>query len=71
MAEVTSEPRIFMRHIRQAKLCSGGTRTWWRDNGLNWSDFLVNGIEGEALLATGDPLAMRVVEAARAERDGR
>lgn len=70
MVEVTSEPRVFMRHIRQAKLCAGGTRTWWKNNGLDWNDFLKNGIPGEALLATGDPLAQRPVEAARAERDG-
>jgi hypothetical protein len=69
--EVTSEPRVFMRHIRQAKLCSGGTRTWWKDNGLDWNDFLKNGIPGEVLLATGDPLAERPVQAARVERDGR
>lgn len=71
MTEVTSEPHVFMRHIRQAKLCAGGTRTWWKDNGLDWTDFLKNGIPGEKLLATGDPLARRPVEAARAERDGR
>lgn len=71
MTEVTSEPRIYTRHIRQAKLCMGGTRTWWKDNGLDWNDFVKNGIPGEKLLATGDPLARRPVEAARAERDGR
>lgn len=70
MPEVTSEPRVFMRHIRRAKLCAGGTRTWWKDNGLDWNDFLKNGIPGEKLLETGDPFAQRVVEIARAEQDG-
>ncbi len=70
MAEVTSEPRVFMRHIRMARLCSGGTRDWWKHNGLNWSDFLAGGVAGETLLQTGDPFAVRVVEIARAERDG-
>lgn len=67
MSEVTSEPRVFMRHIRMAKLCAPGTRGWWRKHGLDWRDFVKNGIEGEKLIATGDPLAMRVVEAARSE----
>jgi len=60
-----------MRHIRQARLCSGGTRTWWKEHGFDWTDFLKNGIAGERLIETGDPLALRPVVAARAERDGR
>ena len=70
MSEVTSEPRCFIRHIRAARLCSGGTRQWWSAHNLDWNDFLANGIDGGALLNTGDPLAMRVVEAARAEQNG-
>lgn len=69
--EVTSEPHVYMKHIRAAKLCAGGTRKWWTDNGLDWNDFLKNGIAGERLIETGDPLALRPVEAARTERDGR
>lgn len=68
--EVTSEPQVFMRHIRKAKICSGGARDWWAHNGLIWTDFLAGGISGEKLLETGDPFAKRVVEIARAERDG-
>lgn len=71
MTEVTSEPRVYTTHIRAAKLCMGGTRQWWKANGLDWNDFIKNGIPGETLIATGDPLALRPVEAARAERDGR
>lgn len=69
--EVTSEPICRMRHLRTAKICSSGARAWWPRNGLNWQDFLANGIPGEKLLETGDPFARRVVEIARAERDGR
>lgn len=69
--EVTSEPRVYMRHIRMAKLCASGTRTWWSAQGLDWNGFLSEGIPGETLVATGDPLAMRPVMAARSERDGR
>lgn len=69
--EVTSEPVCWMRHLRTAKICSGGARSWWPRNGLDWNDFLKNGIPGEKLLETGDPFARRVVEIARAERDGR
>lgn len=70
MTEVSSEPRVYMRHVRQAKRCSSGTRNWWAKHGLDWRDFVKNGIAGEVLVATGDPMALEVVEFARAERDG-
>jgi hypothetical protein len=70
VTEVTSEPRIYMRHIRQAKRCKSGTQNWWVKHGLDWRDFVKNGIAGEVLVATGDPMALEVVEFARAERDG-
>jgi hypothetical protein len=60
-----------MRHIRAAKLCSPGVRVWWKQQGFDWNDFLTNGIEAERLIETGDPVAMRPVEAARAEQHGR
>lgn len=59
-----------MRHVRAAKFCSAGARTWWKHHGLDWSDFLDNGIEPETLLQTGDALAARVVEIARNEHVG-
>lgn len=68
-AEVTS-PRCYMRHLRTAKICSGGARDWWKHHGFDWSDFLRNGIPAETLLETGDPFALRVVEIAREEQNG-
>lgn len=70
MTEVTSELRVYMRHLRAEKLCSGGAREWWKRHDLNWSHFLANGIEASVLEATGDAFALRVVERARTE-DGR
>lgn len=66
--EVTS--RVYMRHVRAAKFCSGGARNWWKRHGLDWSDFLDNGIAEETLLQTGDALALRVIEIARNENGG-
>lgn len=63
---MTSDTTIVrMKHIRLAKLCSPGTRAWWKDHGLDWSDFLTNGIPAQVLLDTRDPLAARAVEQAR------
>jgi hypothetical protein len=66
MTEVTSTVR--MKHIRAAKICSAGARTWWESEGLDWTDFLRNGIPVERLKATGDPRALRVAAIAEADQ---
>lgn len=56
---------ITMRDIRAAKMCSSGARAWFIRHGLDWSQFLKQGIDAGSVLATGDAMAHRVVEAAR------
>lgn len=58
---------VFMRHIRAARLCAGGTREWFIGHGFDWADFITNGMPVERMEATGDPLAMRVTAEARKE----
>lgn len=61
-----SEPvTVTMRHIRKAKMCSRGTRVFFQRHGLDYTDFLRNGIDAEKLAATGDAMALKVVEVAR------
>lgn len=71
MTEVTSGLRVHMRHVRAAKLCSDGGRTYFKKYGLSWSDFLKDGIEASVLIAHNDPLSARAVAAAQEEADGR
>lgn len=59
---------ITMRDIRAAKMCSRGTRAFFQRHGLDWSAFLKNGIPAEKLAATGDPMALQVVEVARGRK---
>lgn len=61
------EPVCYMRHVRKAGICAKGSRVWCQANGVDWSDFLANGIASERLLATKDPIVLRVVEEARKE----
>lgn len=56
---------ITMRDMRRVQFCSGGVRAFFERNDLNWSDFLRNGISADKLAATGDALALKVIEAAR------
>lgn len=57
--------RVYMKDIRAARMCSGGTRDFFRRHSLDWSDFLKNGIEASKLYNTGDAMARQVVEVAR------
>jgi hypothetical protein len=60
-----------MKHVKQTRgfshrvgLCSRGTRRWFKQYNLDYSDFLKNGIAEETLLATKDAFAIAVVEQA-------
>lgn len=47
--------------------CARGGRRWFARHGLDWSDFVRSGIEDKLLVATGDGLALALVEHARKE----
>jgi hypothetical protein len=51
-------------------LCARGVREWTRARGIDYLRFVRNGIPASELLATGDALAIRVVEHARERRRG-
>jgi hypothetical protein len=56
---------ITMRDIRATHMCSRGTRAFFERHGLDWNKFLDEGIPAEDLEATGDAMALAVVEHAR------
>lgn len=51
-----------MNDVRACGMCSSGARAFFERHGLDWGDFLENGIEVEAVAATGDAMALTVVE---------
>ncbi|WP_414612295.1 hypothetical protein [Stenotrophomonas pavanii] len=51
--------------VRAAGLCVNGTRVWFARHDLDFRAFLRDGCTAETLLATGDAMALRVVERAR------
>ncbi|MFT0531597.1 hypothetical protein ACMHYJ_02010 [Castellaniella hirudinis] len=61
------DPMVTMRHVRQARMCRRGVKTWMELRGLDWMDFVRRGIPASALEATGDAIAIRVAALARAE----
>lgn len=50
---------------RRKGFCRYGARTFFRRHGLDWRSFLRSGIEARELEATGDGLALALVEWAR------
>lgn len=58
---------IRMTHIREARLCASGARTFFKSHGLDWTKFLASGITAGELRATGSDLCERVIVIAERE----
>lgn len=59
---------ITITDCRKAGHCASGVKKWFEGYGIDFRDFLKNGIDEETLLATGDARAIRVIELKR-QRD--
>lgn len=53
---------VTITDIRLAGHCVSGARQWFNQYGLDFRDFIKNGIDAEVLLATGDALAKQVID---------
>jgi hypothetical protein len=61
-----SEPVIVrMSDVRAIKGCSRGARYFCETHGIDWTDFLANGVPAERLEETGDAMALRLTRYAR------
>jgi hypothetical protein len=56
---------ITMRDIRAVHMCSRGTRAFCERHGLDYSELISNGLPVEVIEATGDAMALEVIEVAR------
>lgn len=59
--------RIHVRHLRAAKVCSGGGREWCARNGFSWSDFVSEGLPTAPLRSLNDAIVNRVIAEADKE----
>lgn len=59
---------VTLKDLRRAKMCGKGARAFFSRHGLDWSDFVKQGIEAEKLENTKDAMAQRLVEVARGQR---
>ena len=56
---------VKMEHVRAAKMCSRGARTFFKRHNLDWNTFIREGLPVEQIEATGDAMALQVAEVAR------
>jgi hypothetical protein len=59
--DVPADLVITITDVRRAGYCASGAKRWFTDNGFDFRDVLKNGVSAEAMLATGDAMALRVV----------
>jgi hypothetical protein len=58
-----SEQKITIDDVRALGHCVAGTRDWFGRHGLDFRDFIRNGIAEEKFLAAGDAIAAEIVAA--------
>jgi len=62
--------KVTITDIRKAGYCVSGAKEWFERHNLDFRDHVKNGTDAEILLATGDALAVRVIELKKAREDG-
>jgi len=64
--------RVTIADVRKLGYCVSGQRRFAEQHGIDFKDFIRNGIPASTLLATDDDMARRaVMEARRRTQDGR
>lgn len=58
-------------HLDELRYCARGSRRWFARHGLEWSEFIKHGIDADILEATGDAMALRLVQHARNRPNGK
>ena len=62
---MSTDVTVTIDDVRAVGLCVNGTRVWFARHDLDFRAFLRDGCVAGTLLATGDAMALRVVEHAR------
>ena len=57
--------RIYLSDIRRMRYCHGGVRRWAAARGIDWNDFVKNGIEAARLEGIDDAMCRRLLKAVR------
>lgn len=69
MAEARNSDRLYMEDCRRAGHCVRGVRAWFNQAGLDFRDFLKNGIAVEQIESMHDGYADQIIARKRARED--
>lgn len=58
---------LHIKHIHQGGYCSRGARTWAARHNINYTQFVLHGIDVEIIERIGDAFALHVCQLAREE----
>lgn len=61
---------VLHRHCRELEYCNRGLRAWFASAGLDWADFLKNGIPADTLRQFDNAMADRAIALAEGEAHG-
>lgn len=61
---------VNVTHLRAARFCSRGARTWFNHHGLDYATFISQGLPVELIEGTGDALGTIVADIARRDAAG-
>ena len=62
--------RITIQDIRDAAYCTRGAKRWFDEHGLDFRQFLKEGLPEDVLKKTGCGLILDVIEKKKAKSDG-
>lgn len=62
--------KVTLKDVRDSKLCMSGARVWSASRGVDWMEFLNEGLSARRLEAMNDAFANRALRTAR-QRLGR
>lgn len=64
---MTDDPLVRIEHVKKANMCTRGARAWFAHHGLDYQEFLFNGMPASVIEATGDAMGVQVARIARGE----
>ena len=62
---MTDDPLITSRALIQAGMCFSGQKAWFEQRGLDFKDFVKNGLPCSAVESLGDALANKAIAIAK------
>lgn len=61
--------KVYIRDFKGTGYCPAGQKRFCDAHGIDWRDYVRNGVDAQVLLDSGDDMARAMVEIARVNRE--